>query len=500
MQNFFDVVQTRTGDAISGAFVSVYDSTNALATIYSDDGVTLQTNPMTTNTDGEYSFFAANGTYSLVITAAGYTGQTRSGIVLYDATAALPMIASVDQFGAVGNGVTDDAAAFDDAGNSAALVYIPKPATGYTFSTPTTNTNASFWPDPTTTWDNLTDGGVFNWGRTTGNGDSAIWRFADRVYVGSAAYQFAGNSFSSDGGNSWMSDKNTAPAYLAINANLLSIAHQSPYAIVGAARSSDHINNGNTAIGFGSAVKNDVTSGNAWAYIAEIQHETGANISFGMEIGAKHKSSTNPTAVAPYVAGGGVMGLWFAGGGDNRFGGAATYPANAAMVVLNNSQSGLSAGWKKGLVFKSDALEGTDGSVGSTTTAIAIDMARRHAIRWSEPTNNSTGAQISSAVTANAYAVQILFKDSEIDFVDRTGAVFVYFINGGDDAPSLRSSTGQARYEASGTSTNIDVYLVPKGTGVVKFGTHSALAGETVSGYITIKDANGTTRKLAVVS
>lgn len=37
-------------------------------------------------------------------------------------------------------------------------------------------------------------------------------------------------------------------------------------------------------------------------------------------------------------------------------------------------------------------------------------------------------------------------------------------------------------------------------TGTMKFGTHSAIAAETVTGYITITDAGGTTRKLAVVS
>lgn len=36
--------------------------------------------------------------------------------------------------------------------------------------------------------------------------------------------------------------------------------------------------------------------------------------------------------------------------------------------------------------------------------------------------------------------------------------------------------------------------------GTLSFGTHAALAAETVTGYITITDAAGTTRKLAVVS
>jgi len=37
-------------------------------------------------------------------------------------------------------------------------------------------------------------------------------------------------------------------------------------------------------------------------------------------------------------------------------------------------------------------------------------------------------------------------------------------------------------------------------TGNVKFGTHSAITTETLSGFITIKDSSGATRKLAVVS
>jgi hypothetical protein len=43
-----------------------------------------------------------------------------------------------------------------------------------------------------------------------------------------------------------------------------------------------------------------------------------------------------------------------------------------------------------------------------------------------------------------------------------------------------------------------DLKLAP--SGVVSFGSHSALGGESVSGYITIKDSGGTSRKIAVVS
>lgn len=63
------------------------------------------------------------------------------------------------------------------------------------------------------------------------------------------------------------------------------------------------------------------------------------------------------------------------------------------------------------------------------------------------------------------------------------------------------SATGNAvTAAAAGSDSNIDFAITPKGTGVLRFGTHSALAAETVTGYITIKDAAGNSRKLAVLS
>jgi hypothetical protein len=50
---------------------------------------------------------------------------------------------------------------------------------------------------------------------------------------------------------------------------------------------------------------------------------------------------------------------------------------------------------------------------------------------------------------------------------------------------------------ASGSDTNIDVTLITKGTGVVQYGTYTA-GVVAQAGYITIKDAGGTTRRLLV--
>jgi hypothetical protein len=53
---------------------------------------------------------------------------------------------------------------------------------------------------------------------------------------------------------------------------------------------------------------------------------------------------------------------------------------------------------------------------------------------------------------------------------------------------------------SQGTDTNIDITLTPKGTGNVRFGTHTATSDTAISGYIEIKDASGTIRKLAVIT
>lgn len=66
------------------------------------------------------------------------------------------------------------------------------------------------------------------------------------------------------------------------------------------------------------------------------------------------------------------------------------------------------------------------------------------------------------------------------------------------------STTMAIAAETAGTGADdIDLALTPAGAGNVKFGTYSALGAEgpgEQTGYITIKDSAGNTRKLAVVS
>jgi hypothetical protein len=154
MQQFFDVIQSRSGAALAGVTVTVYNSSGGAATLYSDNGITVKANPTTTNADGEYSFYAANGTYSVSYNATGYVAETRTGIVLFDpaqSTASsnisynqgstgavtrtvlskLQESVSVKDFGAKGDGVTNDTAAIQAAINASAGKNILMPSGNY---------------------------------------------------------------------------------------------------------------------------------------------------------------------------------------------------------------------------------------------------------------------------------------------------------------------------------------------------------------------------------
>jgi hypothetical protein len=68
-----------------GATCSVYNAgTSVLATIYSDNGVTLSPNPFTTSNTGNAAFYAADGRYDMTVTSPGYTTVTYSDFILED--------------------------------------------------------------------------------------------------------------------------------------------------------------------------------------------------------------------------------------------------------------------------------------------------------------------------------------------------------------------------------------------------------------------------------
>lgn len=85
MQKYQDVVLKPDGSVIQGASVLVQSYPGAVtSTIYSDDGVTTQANPMTTDSLGGFAFYAELGRYQLVISGNNIATKTITDIQIGD--------------------------------------------------------------------------------------------------------------------------------------------------------------------------------------------------------------------------------------------------------------------------------------------------------------------------------------------------------------------------------------------------------------------------------
>jgi hypothetical protein len=95
MQKYYNNVISSTGKPVQGASISVVNyPANTTATIYSDNGVTPTTNPLTSDVNGAFSFYAADGRYTLSVSANGQVQQQFIDVLLEDPTMASPLAAT----------------------------------------------------------------------------------------------------------------------------------------------------------------------------------------------------------------------------------------------------------------------------------------------------------------------------------------------------------------------------------------------------------------------
>lgn len=85
MQKYQDVI-IAAGLPVSGASVLVRPTgiTTSTSVIYSDSGTTTKANPTTTDQNGRFSFYGANGRYDLVYSGAGIVAGTMVDVMLED--------------------------------------------------------------------------------------------------------------------------------------------------------------------------------------------------------------------------------------------------------------------------------------------------------------------------------------------------------------------------------------------------------------------------------
>lgn len=489
MQAVFDVVQDRSGNAISGAYVAVYNSSNALATLYSDNGVTPLVNPTITNVDGEYQFYAANGTYRIEITATGYSGQTINGVVLND------------------------------------------PLDGITTGIPATSTG--FWPDVTAT--------------------TRMNRMRDRVFIGGGAAftgNFSGTQGgfvpTSTQGASWAPRDSTL--YAAQDTGLMAVTGFASNANINTA-----VGQPTETIGVSGFAIGNKSNRSVWALYSDVQFEVGSygygieiavknkegvdrtstpyfatNGTYGIWLPAGGDASyggapTNPNNTA--IAIGSNSSTWNKGivffkegltGSDGTTGTATAIEMGKGHSIVWRNSGGTA------LTIRSDSTSGAnDIFLISTNSNLKVAGVGEQAIaEFVHSASAVNSIRFNNATTGNAPIIRARGTDTNVAlwyytkgtaahrFATQDSLTYEEFqIGGVNSAPvnfirtyGTNAGGGVAVLEARGADTNVNLRLLTKGTGTVSFGTFTSNADAPITGYVLITDSSGNQRKLATIA
>lgn len=168
------------------------------------------------------------------------------------------------------------------------------------------------------------------------------------------------------------------------------------------------------------------------------------------------------------------------------------YDASCAFQIEANPVK-----FKVGINFGSTSITGCDGVTGAGT---AIAFALGHQCNW----YNSSGAiigRIVSYATDQSNSGEIQFNDNGIELRSfNTGGGAISYFSGVANAVNWLTHSNSVSGSpvvvgTNGSDASIDIRLQTKGTGAVWLGGYTTSA-PTATGYITVKDSNGTVRKL----
>jgi hypothetical protein len=166
------------------------------------------------------------------------------------------------------------------------------------------------------------------------------------------------------------------------------------------------------------------------------------------------------------------------------------------------------------------------GVVGTDTNASAFWFARgtgfhsfatnsgaQEQMRVSHTASAVNYVQVTGAATGAGVVISSQGSDASVNLglQAKSGGVIRFFTGNGTENFRVGAVSSTVNYitangsiagaspsfVAAGTDTDIDLTLTPKGAGNIRFGTYTA-GVLTPTGYITIKDSGGTTRRLLV--
>jgi hypothetical protein len=429
-------------------------------------------------------------------------------------------VVNVKDFGAVGDGVTDNFPYFTLAKNSGKSIYIPSGT--YNFGSSFISSGTSAWIiDPNVQFTGIQpdfERGVWsdhNPNGTIGGNGVNLWRLYDRVLIGDANKGYNGQLNS---GNTWTTDYGVG--YFQSFSQTASFSSFGGIGIAAASQSIDVPSGNDASIGIGSCgINNNINSKSAWAYYGQAVQvlNSGGTFTSGMELNTcTEKNSDDPN---PYNISSGINiphTHWIGVGGEYpQTVSAICKPISAGIIFASNSYRNAVAGtgnlFRRGIVFQSDSILGTDGNTGK---GIAISFAKGHSIEWDFLFSGFTyrGARIRSDVQSISNPTGLVFNNNGVNFVKIDSDVTSSTENKLLRIDPIQNAVNNIVFKASesgnpleiiaeGSDANIDITIAPKNGGVLKYNLpFNAVGSATISGFMYIKDASGTLRKLAVIS
>jgi Pectate lyase superfamily protein len=415
-------------------------------------------------------------------TSAVGTAITAANVFLQTGTGAVPRTLldkaqeqkSVKDYGAVGNGIADDTAAFTAAGAAAAQVHIV-PGT-YLLNSNVTSTVAKTWL--------LYDGATLTGVGTLPASDGVIKQGNGSSWVSASAL--------SSGVFGYLEQTATSNVYPKADG----------VGMFGAARSST---GGGTAtaanIGIAAFGLNDYVGGGAgvWGMYSTVLRQFGATgPTHGIEIDVANLGPQISLFPNDMFKAGQSEGVWVCAGGEHTNVGPVYTASCAIAIVRNDSSATPTANFDKGIVFHSKAIVGTDGATGQ---GVAIAMAKGHTIDWYNNSNQRV-SRIVSATTTPSNAQEMVFSDFGTLFVQSSDSGTLFSVAECASAANrlevaASAAAGSPQLRVQGSDTNIDIVLTPKGTGVLvaNYGSSAATLAAAFSATrrLAFKDINNVT-------
>lgn len=206
------------------------------------------------------------------------------------------------------------------------------------------------------------------------------------------------------------------------------------------------------------------------------------------------------------------------GVGEHQF-----YTGNSLQLKVTNTNS--AANWFNmtgsvtgNTTYCSNA--GSDTNIGMSFEAkgagtINLQGAGSNQFRITPVASAVNFAQVAGAITGGGVAFSGQGSDANVSlgFVSKGTFAHVFYTAGGAqlEVGHTASAVNWLRVQgaatgnpviisAQGSDAAIDLWLNPKATGHVRFGTWTSNADSAINGYITIKDAAGNVRKLATIA